>query len=49
MVSVPLSGLVSVNNVGSWNFRARKYGCFRPLIGVNFCKQIFCIFVKSVN
>ena len=39
MVSVPLSGLTSVNeiekdeNLDSWKG-------FRPLIGVNFCKQI---------
>ena len=38
-VSVPLSGLTSVN------FINRKKGlkyipmCFRPLIGVNFCKR----------
>ena len=37
-VSVPLSGLVSVNvDVHRWH---HSWICsFRPLIGVNFCKQ----------
>ena len=37
IVSVPLSGLISVNN-GEESLQFIPKG-FRPLIGVNFCKQ----------
>ena len=36
-VSVPLSGLVSVNGFGV-HIQQKKKLCFRPLIGVSFCK-----------
>ena len=36
-VSVPLSGLTSVNKVGDLKSEYRN-SRFRPLIGVNFCK-----------
>ena len=37
LVSVPLSGLASVN--GARSILVFSYVCFRPLIGVSFCKQ----------
>ena len=37
-VSVPLSGLTSVNMFDGYEGRFIKTS-FRPLIGVNFCKQ----------
>ena len=37
LVSVPLSGLISVNDIAVCG-KQYLYVCFRPLIGVNFCK-----------
>ena len=39
VVSVPLSGLVSVNCSECGSIKDMKLSGFRPLIGVSFCKQ----------
>ena len=42
-VSVPLSGLSSVNSYGSWREEWSVHSCFRPLIGVIICKLMTAI------
>ena len=48
-VSVPLSGLTSVNNDDAETKRLQKELSFRPLIGVNFCKQDVLMYSRGIE